>query len=370
MKRIVHIITGLNNGGAEMMLYKLLQNSDRHNHEFSVISMLDKGVMGERIEKLGIPVYCLNLNKSKNLPAALIITKRLCRDADTIQTWMYHANLWAFLVNLFLRKRIVWGIRHGPLDPSVDKLSTIRIAKLCGKLSSHVAKIVYCAENAREFHEENYKYNNKNGVVIPNGFELDKYKKNKNAGMLFRNSLGIDQDKTLIAFVGRYHAVKGYENFCKALKIVNETQKDRYIVLFAGTGATDDNTELNRLILENDLKCSTICLGRRDDIPALLSAADLFVSSSYLEGFSNAIGEAMACEVPCVVTDVGDSAYLINDTGIVVESNEPAILAKGILQMLNKTKEERSILGEKARLRVMEYFDINSIVKEYEKLYF
>lgn len=369
MKKIVHIITGLNNGGAEMMLYKLLKSIDRQRYDMSVISMLDKGIMGEKIEELGIPVSCLNMNKTTGLLTSIQRAIRLCKEADIIQTWMYHANLFGLIINLLLKKKMIWGIRRGALDPHIDKKRTRLIAKICAVFSRKADVIVYCAKNSRIFHEQVLKYNKEHALVIPNGFELGKYKRDKSAGADFRNKMEINSGTTVITFIGRYHAVKGYVNFCKALRLISNELNENYRVLFIGTGSTNDNQELKKLITENRLEYNSICLGRRDDIPTILSASDMYVSASYTEAFSNVIGEAMACEVPCVVTDVGDSAYIIGEAGITVKNNRPAVLAEGIREMYNKSMKERIELGYKARLRVKELFDIEVVTKEYEKLY-
>ncbi len=369
MKKIVHIITGLNNGGAETMLYKLLQNIDASEYQCFVVSMLDKGVMGKKIESLGISVLPLNMNKKYNILTAFFKTRKLCKDAEMIQSWMYHANLWAFFSSLGLHKKIIWGIRRGELSPSTDKKTTLFTAKVGAWISHRISTIVYCAENSKKFHEEKYCYAEKNSVVIPNGFELEKYKRSETSRAMIRNQLGIDDEKIVIALVGRYHVVKGHKNFCKALGLLAGKTKKEIHILFVGYGNTKTNSELMALIRENYLESRVSCMGARDDIPDLLSATDFLVSASYTEAFSNVIGEAMSCEVPCVVTDVGDSAGIVGNTGIVVPNNEPTVLANGIMEMISKDKAEREMLGKKARTRIQELFEIKVVSSKYEKLY-
>src|SRR5690554_6689505 len=135
MKKIVHIITGLGSGGAENMLHKLLKYSDRKEYYHEVISLMDEGVYGEKIERLGIKVHCLNLRK-KNIFNSLIQSRRICKDADIINTWLYHADIFGFVVSkVLLRKKLIWNIRHSNLDKDANKSSTLKIVKLNSFLS-------------------------------------------------------------------------------------------------------------------------------------------------------------------------------------------------------------------------------------------
>ncbi len=110
-------------------------------------------------------------------------------------------------------------------------------------------------------------------------------------------------------------------------------------------------------------------LGRREDIPRLNAALDLASSSSCGEGFPNVIGEAMACGVPCVVTDVGDSALIVGDTGRVVPPKNPEALAGAWRELIERGPEQRHQLGAAARCRVGKHYSLQAIVAQYEKLY-
>lgn len=366
--KIVHIITGLNNGGAEMMLYKLLSKSDRKKHQIEVISMLDKGVMGNKLEALDIKVHTLNLG-GKNFLQAIKKGIEICKTCDVIQCWMYHANLFGYVVNLLCHKKLLWGIRRGKIIKGKDKTLTIMITKVCAFFSHFVDKVIYCADESRKFHEA-IGYDAKKSIVIPNGFELDRFFRSIPERKSFREKEGIGNEDFVIAFVGRYSNVKGYHEFVKAVKIVIDKVSDKNItVVCAGKDVTYDNKELADEIEKACLQEYIKLLGRRDDIPSLLSAADLYVSASFTEAFSNAIGEAMACEVPCVVTDVGDSAYIVGSCGKIVADNTPEILAAAMLEMINSSQEALEELGQRSRKRVSELFEINRIALEYENLY-
>ena len=138
----------------------------------------------------------------------------------------------------------------------------------------------------------------------------------------------------------------------------------------AGTGVEPDNVALVRAIDANGLRGAVSLLGRRDDMPQLMASLDVLVSSSsFGEAFPNVLGEAMACEVPCVTTDVGDSSMIVSSTGIVVAPDDMAGLADALLRLLSMPVEERRKLGQSARQRVEAEFSIQSVVARYEAVF-
>lgn len=366
-KKITHIIVGLGNGGAEMMLYKLLKYIDKSKYDLQVISMMDKGVMGQRIEKLGIPVHCLNMKRGIPSFKVFFKTLKICKDSDIIQTWMYHADLLGFFIAKILKKKIIWGIRRSNLEKDKNKKSTLIIAKINSFLSRWVDVIISCSIVAKEKHIE-YGYNFTNIVVIPNGFELEKFHYIKNSKNILIKEFPILKNKLIFSLVARYEILKDHKTCLDAMKIVKEKYTNDFILLLCGTEINKNNKELINLIIKNSLEENILLLDRRDDIPIIMSATDIYISSSSGEGFPNVIGEAMACETPCVVTDVGDSAYIVGNTGRVAERQNPEKLAEEIINFL-ETKEYIEN-RESCRKRILENFEIKKIIMKYEDIYF
>ncbi len=362
MKRIIHIVGGLGSGGTENMLYKIVKYSDRTKYYHEVISLTDEGTFGSKIRSEGINVYTLNIN-IKNLVQSLFKAKRICVDSDLISTWLYHPDLFGFIVaKVLLKKKIVWNIRHNNLDKNTNKARTLRIVKINSWLSKYIDSITYNSNQAFENHKL-IGYKNEKSSVIPNGFELDIFKFDKNFRMGLRRELNIDLDEKVIITVGRWNIQKDYYTLFNSLYKLNEL-KTSYKMLMVGTNLDKSNAELTALIEKFNLKDRVLLLGRRDDIPALLSVADIYVSSSLGESFSNSIGEAMACELTCVVTDVGESKTLVDKTGYIVSSQDYLGMASALADALKNTKVERNV---KARRRILEEYDIKSIVKRYEE---
>jgi glycosyltransferase involved in cell wall biosynthesis len=206
-------------------------------------------------------------------------------------------------------------------------------------------------------------------VVIPNGFDLDLFRPQKTARLSVRQEFGIPDNTLLIGLVGRYNRQKDYGNFVEAAAMLHRQIPTTHFLL-CGDGVNWENNLLAQRIDAAGLRSYSHLLGRRQDIPWLVAALDIACSSSsFGEGFPNVIGEAMACGVPCVVTDVGDSALIVGDTGKVVLPRDPAALASAWRDLIDQGETMRLRLGEAARSRIKKNFDLQSIARRYENLY-
>lgn len=361
MIKIAHIITGLGAGGAENMLYKLVKYSDKNTYYHEVISLMDEGEIGEYIKAEEIKVHSLNINK-KNIIKILLDAKNICKNFDIVNTWLYHADTFGFIVaKILLNKKLIWNIRHSNLDKKANKSRTLRLVKLNSLLSKKIDCITFNSYRALEAHKEIGYYNN-NSIVIPNGFELDKFKFSYENRRRIRKELLIKNEERVLVTVGRWDIQKDYFTLLKAL---NELKKNdiRFRIMMVGTNLDQYNPELNELINNYNLRENILLLGRRVDIPDLLSAADIYISSSLGESFSNAIGEAMACELPCIVTDVGDSRMIVGETGVVVEPKDYLGMAHQIINYMKSPNDGRNA---NARIRIIDSYEIQAVVKKVE----
>lgn len=367
MIRIVHIITGLGGGGAENMLYKMLKYSDKNKYYHEVISLIDEGVFGEKIRNEGITIHSLNLN-IMNAIRSLYVARKICMKFDIVNSWLYHADIFSFFVSkVFLKKKLIWNVRQSNLDKDANKSTILRIVKINSILSRYVDCITYNSSKALETHKY-VGYRDDNSIVIPNGFELDKFKFDPQKRKVIRDEFSIADNERLIITVGRWDIQKDYYTLLKALKELRQ-QNIEWKMMMIGTNLDSSNIELEELVSKNDIKDRLLLLGRRNDIPDILSAGDIYVSSSLGESFSNAIGEAMACELPCVVTDVGDSKVIVGDYGKVINSRDYKELAKAIKSYLESTSKSRRNIGSKSRERIIENYSISSVIDKIEKVY-
>lgn len=375
MIKLTHIITGLNTGGAEMMLSKLIERMKREVFSQEIISLTDIGPVGEKLAKMGYPVFALGMSRKVSYPGAFIRLVRYLKKTrpHLIQTWMYHADLVGGLAAKLAKGiPVVWGIHHSNLGLEGNKRTTIWTAKLCARLSRLVPiKIVCCSEASKHIHTE-LGYDSEKMIVIPNGFDLTAFSPDPEARISVRRELGIPENSILIGLVARFDPLKDHGNFLQAAGILIEnltlsTQEIHFIL--CGSGVIWENEFFVKKINGYGLNNRVHLLGRREDIPRLTAAFDIASSSSSGEGFPNIIGEAMACGVPCVVTNVGDSALIVGDAGIVVPPKNPKALAEAWLNLIKAGKEERKRLGERARRRVLENYNLPNIVERYVTLY-
>jgi glycosyltransferase involved in cell wall biosynthesis len=205
-------------------------------------------------------------------------------------------------------------------------------------------------------------------VVIPNGFDLESFRPDAEARASLRKEVLIPNGYPVIGLVGRFHPVKDHRNFLQAARLIHREKSDVHYVL-CGHSITWENEELVGLIEEAGIRDRVRLLGPRQDIPKVTAAFDIACLSSCVEGFPNVVSEAMSCAVPCVVTDVGEAAFIVGQTGRVVQPRNPDALAKALLELLELGPEDRSRLGNAARQRIKDHFDLAAIVEQYERVF-
>lgn len=369
MIKIQHIITGLNVGGAEMMLYKLLAQTNRTEFSHEVVCLVGRGALTSRIESLGITVHSLGMRGGPgDVPRLLRIARHVrAMRPDVIQTWLYHADFVGLLAaRLAGRVALAWNIRC--YDPLADDHSRLMPAllRILARASGR-PDVVVINSNAGRLPHERLGYRPREWRVIPNGFDVSQFRPRPEARAALREELGLDPAVPIIGLVGRYNVLKDHATFLTAAALLRGAHGAVHFVL-VGDDVNRENAVLMDQVHELGLDGAVHLLGRRDDVAAITAGFDIATSSSSGEGFSNVIGEAMACAVPCVVTDVGDSAAVVGETGDVVPPRDPAALA-GAWQRILSLGPRREQLGRAARERVVQNFSIEAVVQRYEDMY-
>lgn len=366
---VTHVITSLDVGGAEMMLYKLLATLDPRRVRSTVISLADIGPIGRRIQDLGIEVHAAGMRNGRlPSPAALLRIARLLRRTrpDVVQTWMYHADLiGSSVARLSGRTPIVWNIQA--TDPA--SRSAWMALRACALMSSRVpAAIVSCSEASRVIHARRG-YDDRRFIVIPNGADLEQFRPDEKARADIRAELGVGESTPLVGLIARFHPMKDHQTFVRAAALVHRSRPDAQFVL-CGKDVQWSNSALTAWVDEAGLRDRVHLLGLRDDVARICAALDVAtLTSSYGEGFPNMIGEAMAAGTPCVVTDVGDSGAIAGDTGRVAPIGDAAAIADGIIDLLSLDNTSRHALRLRARQRIEENFSLASAVRQYDALY-
>jgi glycosyltransferase involved in cell wall biosynthesis len=368
--KIIHLITDLDPGGAEMMLYKLLSVMDREAFDQQVVSLTRVGVIGEEIRALGWPVDSLGMKRGVPSPAAFLKLTVLLRKEkpNILQTWLYHADLLGTLVKPWIKRaRLVWNIRCSYMDFSRYPYLTRRVVQVCTRLSSRPDAVIINSKAGRELHIRRG-YRPRRWVWIPNGFDVNQFRFDPAAREEVRHELGLTAGAPLIGMIARLDPMKDMDTFLRAAVRLQEKVPGVFFLL-AGSGQEPNHPFFRDHPLGKVLGSRLFLLGYRKDIPRILSALDLAVSTSLGEGFPNAVGEAMACGIPCVVTDVGDSSFLLGEGGIAVPPGDAEGMAAAWERLLGLSVQERRMIGRKGRQRIETSFNLEGVRFRYERLY-
>ena len=351
------------------MLYRLVRELHGHDGQIhSIITLTDNCSFD--FASVGVHIDLLDLKKAVNPLWGLVKLREMIRkhNPDVIQAWMYHGNL-ASTISSPPGIPVVWSIHHSLHDLKHEKLSIRLLIKTGAFLSrsKNTRRIVYCSENSKNQHCD-HGYPLEKAIIIPNGFDCVEFSPDEAARLSTRRALGFDEDHLLIGNFGRYHPVKDHEILLRAFAEVSVDVPMARIVL-AGSGITDTNPDLVNLIRRLGIANRIVLLGPRNDMPKLYNALDLYALSSKSEAFPNVLGEASACGVPSITTDVGDASRIIGDTGSVVSPGSVDLLRGALRQMLMLDRCERITLGNRARQHVVDSFALPVVASAYSDLY-
>jgi glycosyltransferase involved in cell wall biosynthesis len=369
--KIAHVITGLSAHGAETMLYRFLSASNPREYQHEVISLTDRGAMASKIESLGVPVRVLRMRPGIPNPLAILKLARELRESrpELVQTWMYHADLLGGLAaRLAGNLPVVWGIHHTRVDWRETKFLTALTVRVCARLSRRVPAAILCCSKASEHAHVELGYAPEKIRVIANGTDVQEFRPDPDGGPAVRKALGIPADAPVIGLAARLHPHKDHGTFFRAAGMLHKKFPDVHFVL-CGDGVTAENSGIAAQVDAAELRGNCHLLGAQADMRSVYAAWDIATNSSLSEAFPLAVGEAMACEVPCVVTEVGDCSAIVGDTGKVVPPQRPELMAKAWRELLESGPEVRQRLGIAARERVAKHYSLPVLVEKYQSLY-
>jgi glycosyltransferase involved in cell wall biosynthesis len=370
--RIFHIITGLNNGGAEGHLYRLIKEDKMDEH--IIVCLTGKGLYYHKLKDRNYKVYCVEMKRRSPSILKFIKLIRLIKfyQPSVVQTWMYHADLiGSIAAKIAGVERIVWGLRHGDVLKSTQKLSTKIVVIALAKLSYFLPKkIIACSKETLDIHR-GYGYRPDILSHINNGYDSSILKADAQLRTNCRERLKIRNDQFLIGIVARYEPVKNHKLFVEAVSKINQECRDEVVILFAGKDTETINISLLSAIADlSNLRC--VFLGEVSDVISIYSSLDMLVLSSITEGFPNVLAESMLCKTPVISTNVGSAEMIIGDTGYIVETNNAYQMSEAINVYFNEWKFDKLRWAErktKSRQRVMNIFSINDMSENYKKIW-
>jgi glycosyltransferase involved in cell wall biosynthesis len=359
-RKIVYVTAGLRGGGAEAMLTRLATAKPGVADEITVVSLLPAEAHLERLRAAGVTVIELRFDRPGGIAAGLVKLAKLIAEQrpDVVQGWMYHGDL-AALAALVLsgrrkRTRLVWSIRCSALDlRHYGGLGLRLVVRACTLLSGWPDLVTANSAAGLESHLA-LGYRPRRMEVVANGIDVDEFRPDAAARRAVRIELGVPENGTLLAHVARVDPMKDHATFLAAM-----AQLPDLSALLVGAGT--ENLPAARNVLR---------LGRRHDVARLFAAADFVVSSSrFGEGFSNVLGEGMACGLPAIATDVGDAKLIVGDTGLVVSPEDPAALAAAIRTLAGESAPARAARAARARARIVDNFGLAGAVQRHMELY-
>ncbi len=369
--RVVFLIRRLDRGGAERQLIELACGLNKNKFDVTILTWYSGGGFVSAITpQSGIKLVCLNKGGRWDIVGFL---SRLIRTTRRLAPHIVHgymggANELSVIAGRASGARVVWGLRASGLQAGgvSDSLRERCLFYAGAVLSPQADRIIANSQGARWFHAAAH-YCDKRITVISNGINTQLFSIFPEQRKMVRDEWGVGDDEILIGRAARLAPMKDYPSFLRAAAPVSLAQPN---AKFACIGDGTDCAQLRQIAAAEGIADRVIWAGGRSDMPAVYNALDICVSSSaFSEGFPNAVAESMACGTPCVATDVGDSALLVGNVGIVVPAGNPDAIANGILRMIS---DRLQYPRELVRRRITENFSSEHLAArteaEFEKL--
>ena len=376
--RVLHVITGLNVGGAENMLAKLLEGAAAGAERGSVVSLLEPGPIADRIRACGVRIDSLNMRRGMPGLSGILALSRIVRETapDVIHGWMYHGNLAASLASKLAKPGVlarqgiplVWNVRHSLADTRRETWKTRALLRVSAPLSRQPAAIIYNSQVALEQHQA-IGFSSQRSLVLPNGFDCAKYQPDPMARERLCSEFGIEPETLIVGIVARLHPMKDHAGLIDAVALARAKGVDVHLLMIGDGLASPPDKMAAQLARQLPANRISHC-GARSDVALLMPGLDILaVSSAWGEAFPNVIGEALACGVPVVATDVGDSAVVVGRGGLVVPPCSPGDLASSILQLGELGREGRRYMGIAGRRHIVENYSLGAICEQYRVMH-
>jgi glycosyltransferase involved in cell wall biosynthesis len=369
--KVLHIITGLNVGGAENMLAKLIEAASPDISQ-EVVSLLEPGPLAERISARNVRVHSVGMKRGLPTPRAAFELTKIVRSVrpDVLHGWMYHGNLAASFARRMAagNARLLWNVRHSLADPKSETRMTQALLWLSARISGAPDAIIYNSQAALDQHSK-HGFSASRALVLPNGFDCDKFRPDPQARKKLEEIFGIEPSRLVVGCIARQHPMKDHANLIEAVSLARRSGLDIHL-LMVGAGMKPPPDDLAARISKLLPPDRVTTAEARFDVSDWLAGLDvLAVPSAWGEGFPNVIGEALCSGVPVIATDVGDSRIIVGDAGETVCARDPEAFAEALRRILSGSREDRAALGTQGRRRMIERYSLPSITGEYEKLY-
>jgi len=361
--KLLFLARSLDFGGAERQLVTLASALKTEGVEVAVAVFYGGGPLQSELSAARVPICELGKRGRWEVIGFLVRLIRVCRRVkpDILHSYLDVPNILAVLLRPFLPgTKVVWGIRASNMELCrYDWLSRMSFQLQC-RLSG-LADLIIANSNAGAKHHLQHGFLEKSLRVVFNGIDTDRFRFDSAGRQHFRSAWGAKDTQVLIGLAARLDPMKGHETFLAAARLLADKDPHLRFVCIGG-GSDETRQRLVTLSRELGIDDRIVWAGPVAEMPAAYSALDVAVSCSIGEGFSNAIAEAMACGRPCVVTDVGDSALIVDDTGEVAPARDALAFAAAVERLLIRMGEEVE-LGYFARRRIERHFSVQTLTE-------
>lgn len=369
---IVHLITTLERGGAQRILYEVIKKNKSLNFKHIVISLTEEKGFSKEIKNNVDKIYFLNGKNIFNFPILVFRAFLIIRNLkpDLIQSWLYHSDFIASILSLFLKRiPIIWTIHHASYSLKYESFHSKLIVYLLAKLSNHIpSQIIYCSQLSYEVHKKLGYKENKSKVIL-NGIDMLQFSPDKKLGITFKQIQGINEDQFVIGFVGRYDPNKGVDCFLKTIKeIKNKINNQKIIFLMCGYEMDKSNMELISKIKKMNLIQDIILLGEKSDMKSIYNSIDLLICTSLTESFGLVIVEALACGKTVIGSDIPALKKIIKIENL-IEPNNYVLFAERSLNIIQNKNNQKS-LSKTNRDSVLRKYNIDNTINNYYKIYY
>lgn len=359
--KILYVITGLGQGGAERVVCDLADKMYENGFEVKIVYLTGEVLTSPAHKE--IELIKINLNSMLALPKAYLSLLNIIKkyEPDVVHSHMVHANILTRIIRLSIPIKKLICTAHNSNEGGRLRMFTYRITHHLADLTTNVSN-----EAAKAFIEKKAVLDD-DIITMYNGIDLTKFSYKAESRIKILNELNLSPDNYLILAVGRFNHQKDYPNLLNAFKVVKNKEILETKLIIAGDGEL--RNEIENKILELDLKDDVFLLGRRQDIPELMSAVDLFVLPSKYEGFGLVVAEAMACKTLVVATDCGGVSEVLNDARFLVPPSNHEELSDKILYSLMLNKDQKDEILLKNIDHVRNNFSLKEIARKWVELY-
>jgi len=368
---VMHVISGLHTGGAEMMLLRLLKaGTARDKENMIVVSLTEGGVIAQELRDHGVEV--VQLPRSSFIKSITALSKLVSEyNPKLIQSWLYRADLLAGLVGRLRGVSVIWNVRQTETSKVSGQAHIWLIQRINALLSYVLPKeIIYCAKAAKSSHQK-IGYSKSKGLVISNGVDTDKYQPSQELRSEQRGSLGIDEDEVIVGMVARLDPLKNHQRFFRVMvDVIRKSTQNKIKLLLVGKGMTTDNNMVSEMIDQHEMQDHCLLVGEQKDIPCFLNAMDIHLLTSDSEGWPNVLGEAMSAGCLCVATDVGDVAQILGvDPASVIAKSDEKTMVERVISFIEMADQEKENWSEKARESIQRQYSLDETIEQYNRLY-